>query len=202
VNDGSAQRSRVSSLTVTFSRSVRLDPGAVGIVGREGAGAGVTVNVSPSSGTAATSFVLTFGGAGADGSLPDGVYDLTVSADKVHDASVAAMTLAADYTTSFHRLLADANGDARVGPEDFNLLATHFGLSGQTAATGDFNGDGTVGPEDFNLLASRFGTSLVQSPGFSGTGVLRATSSDSTTPVDPQPVRKRAAARPRQALLL
>ena len=58
-------------------------------------------------------------------------------------------------------LVGDANHDRTVGPADFNVLASHFGQSGQSWATGDFDGDGTVGAGDFNLLASRFGTTLV-----------------------------------------
>ena len=83
------------------------------IVALASAGAGVNVNV----GTGTTNFVVTFSGpdVGADGSLPDGVYDLTIVADKVHDSAVPSMTLAANVTSTFHRLLADANGDATIG---------------------------------------------------------------------------------------
>jgi glucose/arabinose dehydrogenase len=161
VGDGSSQRSRVASLTVTFSREVSVDAGAFSVVGRGMPAGNIGVVVAPASG-AATSFTLTFSGSsvGADGSLPDGVYDLTIGADKVHNSTAASTTMAANFTSTFHRLLADASGDARIGPEDFNILATNFAKTGQTAGTGDFNGDGTTGPEDFNILASRFGTAL------------------------------------------
>lgn len=53
----------------------------------------------------------------------------------------------------------DADLDGTVGPSDFNLLATHFAMTGQTWSTGDFDFDGTVGPADFNLLATNFGMS-------------------------------------------
>ena len=162
VNAGVPQRSRVSNVEINFSRPVQLEPGAVTVINRSGPVIGMIVNVS--AGT--TNFNVTFSGHGvdADGSLPDGVYDLTIAADKVRDALQPTMTLPANFTTRFHRLLADSNGDARIGPEDFNILATNFGLTGQTPGTGDFNGDGTVGPEDFNLLAARFGTTLIESP--------------------------------------
>ena len=57
-------------------------------------------------------------------------------------------------------LLGDANLDGAVGAGDFNLLASHFGQTGQTWPFGDFNLDGSVGAGDFNLLASNFGQAL------------------------------------------
>lgn len=55
-----------------------------------------------------------------------------------------------------HTQYGDANLNGQVGPEDFNLLASNFGLAGGWGK-GNFNGDASVGPEDFNLLASNFG---------------------------------------------
>ena len=55
-----------------------------------------------------------------------------------------------------HTQYGDANLNGQVGPEDFNLLASNFGLPGGWAK-GNFNGDAVIGPEDFNLLASNFG---------------------------------------------
>ena len=65
-------------------------------------------------------------------------------------------------TLDFFILAGDADGDRTVGPGDFNVLASHFGQTGQSLKAGDFDGDGTVGPEDFNLLASRFGKAYRQ----------------------------------------
>src|SRR5205823_4204646 len=61
VNDGSAQRSKVSSLTVTFDRVVTLDAGAASVVGRNGAGAGLVVSLANPSADGMT-WVLTFSG--------------------------------------------------------------------------------------------------------------------------------------------
>src|SRR5207253_2950044 len=62
INDGSGQRSMVTSITVTFTRPVSLDAGAFTLVGRNDAGAGTVVNVAlaPDSFQVAT---LTFTGA-------------------------------------------------------------------------------------------------------------------------------------------
>jgi hypothetical protein len=50
---------------------------------------------------------------------------------------------------------ATLSGDVRLA--DFNILATHFGLSPRRWAHGDFNFDDTVNLADFNLLAANFG---------------------------------------------
>src|SRR4051812_16709489 len=46
INDGSAQRSMVDGVTVTFDQPVALDAGAIGLVGRNGAGSGTIVSWS------------------------------------------------------------------------------------------------------------------------------------------------------------
>ena len=60
----------------------------------------------------------------------------------------------------FFFLPADANHDATVNLQDFNILAGNFGQSGRDFSQGDFNYDGTVNLSDFNLLAGKFGTGL------------------------------------------
>jgi hypothetical protein len=50
----------------------------------------------------------------------------------------------------------DANLDARVNIQDFNLLATNYNQVGKSWTEGDFNYDGRVNVLDFNLLASHF----------------------------------------------
>lgn len=53
----------------------------------------------------------------------------------------------------------DANLDNLVNSDDFNILATSFGLTGQSWTTGDFTDNGLVDSDDFNLLAINFGLS-------------------------------------------
>jgi hypothetical protein len=54
--------------------------------------------------------------------------------------------------------LGDANLDGEVNLQDFNRLASNFGLSsGATWTQGDFNHDGVVNLQDFNRLAANFG---------------------------------------------
>jgi hypothetical protein len=78
------------------------------------------------------------------------------------DASVLNITSFAgktiDTTTTLVRytLVADANLDLKVNLLDFNAVATNFGSSGKTWATGDFNMDGLVNTGDFTALAQNF----------------------------------------------
>ncbi len=117
INDGSAQRSMVKSVTLTFGAAVTLDAGAVRLT-RDGAlVAGVDIAVSLVGGK--TVAVLTFHGNDAvGGSLADGRYALTVVAAKVR--GLAGSSLAGDFVTNFHRLFGDTDGDGRVDGWDLD----------------------------------------------------------------------------------
>lgn len=73
---------------------------------------------------------------------------------------------------NFFVLSADANRDRIVNLQDFNILATNFGLSGRTFSQGNFNysPDGLVNLQDFNILGEQFGVSLPQAP--AGPGII------------------------------
>ena len=89
------------------------------------------------------------------GALPDGRYRATLSAAGVTDP--AGNALAADHVSTFFFLNGDANRDARVNLDDFNILAANFGQSPRDFTQGDFTYDGIVNLNDFNILAGRFG---------------------------------------------
>src|SRR5262249_18822282 len=96
VNDGSAQRSVVTGLTVSFERAVNIGPGALALT--DAAGKSYLIDIAdPVSGSDTLS--VNFGG----GSLPDGRYTLTIKAGTVSDAETGGL-LAADYTLTFTRL--------------------------------------------------------------------------------------------------
>ena len=157
VNDGSAQRSIVTSLTVTFDATVTLGPGAFELTRQDGGT--VPVNVSDSVVNGQTVAVLTFSGADIiGGSLVDGRYTLTVRADPVHAAD--GQTLAADHVTTFFRLFGDSNGAGAVDFEDLRRFATTFGKrAGDPGylACFDYNGDGRVDLGDLAQLLLRLG---------------------------------------------
>lgn len=90
VNDGTAQRSIVKSLTVTFGGPVTFDPGAFEVRSRDGRSVGL--NVASSLVDGKNVVVLTFTGSQVTrGSLPNGRYTLTVHGDKVHDPQGQAL---------------------------------------------------------------------------------------------------------------
>jgi ELWxxDGT repeat protein len=121
VNDGSVQRSQVTSLTVTFSTQVSLDSGALEVQRGDGSDVGIDVATSVVGGK--TVAVITFTGNDiVDGSLPDGTYTLTVHSDLVHDGTGQA--LAQDARLSFFRLLGDVDGDGVIDDNDLAAKPT------------------------------------------------------------------------------
>jgi uncharacterized delta-60 repeat protein len=168
VNDGSAQRSMVNSLTVTFSGVVTLDPGAFELVKNGGGTVGASVATSLVNGQ--TVAILTFPGAGfVGGSLADGNYTLTVHSDKVHDSLGQALdgdgngTAGGDRTVDFFRLFGDTNGDRTVDNTDFAVFrsasGTHTGDAGFLWFL-DYNGDGAINNTDKKAFDQRRGTVL------------------------------------------
>jgi hypothetical protein len=92
--------------------------------------------------------------------------DVTV----VNETGYAGLTFEKAYTPTSLTLLADAlfdgdaNLDARVNLNDFNILAANFGASGVSWLMGDFTGDGNVNLADFNVLAANFGLAARTGP--------------------------------------
>jgi hypothetical protein len=156
VNDGSAQRSMITSLTVTFSTVMTLDPGAFELL-RQGGGL-VSLNVAASVVAGHTVATATFTGADiVAGSLSDGHYTLTIHADRVHDELGRALQ-GGDHVETFFWLFGDADGDGHVGRRD---LLSFLGTVGKRASDPgflryfDYDGNGTVDLTDQFL--HRFG---------------------------------------------
>jgi len=95
--------------------------------------------------------------------VTDGDYDFTLPVGSVTDLvgnpQAAAFNLSGP---GIYYLAADADRDRNVDSDDFNLLATNFGLSGKPFSLGNFDYDvtGKVDSDDFNILATNFGISL------------------------------------------
>jgi pimeloyl-ACP methyl ester carboxylesterase len=165
VNDGSAQRSMVNSLTVTFSYTVTIDSGAFEL--RRDGGGLVDLQVTMSLVAGKTVAVLTF--AGPDiigGSLADGSYTLTVRSDRVHDRWGRELdgdgngSAGGDRVDGFSRLFGDSDGDGDIDQLDRDLFQSAFKTS--TGDTGylwyfDFDGDGNVDGRDNGQFNRRFG---------------------------------------------
>jgi hypothetical protein len=181
VNGGSAalvgaQRSMVDSIAYTFNHPVTLAAGAftialhpnVTVNGATGQTAGTLPALGWSSPDGGTTWVVSFSGAGVvNGSIADGVYDLTLSAAAVTDA--LGQNLASDRVDTFYRLYGDTNGDGTVNNADTFRLRSTFGLSAGAAgylAYLDATGDGAVNNADVFQFRKRFGTTYT---GFNAT---------------------------------
>jgi hypothetical protein len=177
VNDGSAQRSRVTSLQVTFSTAVAFAGGSVGAaftLARPSDGTAVSFTAAATVVNGVTVVTLdAFTGAATEfGSLADGRYTLTALAGQI---SFGGQQLDGngdgiggdDYTfggaQGLFRYYGDVNGDGVVNGADFALFRTAFGTTAGNPAYLwylDYNGDGAVNGLDFAQFRSRFGTAL------------------------------------------
>jgi hypothetical protein len=167
INDGSAQRSRVTSLTVTFDTAVTF-AGAVAnaftLIRNGGMPVSFTASAALVNGVTVVS-LTSFTGAGTQfGSLADGRYTLTALASQI---SANGQQMASNYTfgeaQGLFRFFGDINGDRSVDIGDFGLFSSTFGLSStQTGFIGafDFNGDGVIDIADFGQFSIRIFTVL------------------------------------------
>jgi ELWxxDGT repeat protein len=180
VAGGTAQRSQVKDVTITFDRIVSLASGAARLellnTGGSGADDGSpptdisTTLAAPTTPDGGRTWRFTFAGASPfvqktprgvpTGSLVDGIYRITLDPAKVTAGGVA-MDSSAGLT--FHRLFGDINGSKVVNAADYNLFRPAFGrVSADPAynAAFDFDGNGAVNAADYNQFRSRFGKGL------------------------------------------
>jgi len=157
INDSDAQRSRITSVTVTFDRLVTLDPRAVFVLRSDGLKPGQQWQVIEENGK--TKVIITFSGAGTEGgSLRDGKWLVKVLPGRVHRADHLANRMVAPHVTRFHRFFGDVDGNRTV--DDVDQIAFNAAL-GQTdaasLATFDSDGDGDVDTTDQMAFSKRFG---------------------------------------------
>jgi len=164
VNDGSPQRSRVTSLSITFSEVVNLPGSPAAAFGIAGPGGAVALAASTAVANGRTQVTLTFSGAGTEsGSLADGSHELTLFASQLADLAGLPLDGNAngvggdDYTATVQRLFGDADGDGDVDAADFGAFRAAFGTN---AFAFDNDGDGDVDAGDFGQFRQRFGSSL------------------------------------------
>ena len=165
INDGSAQRSMVSRLTVTFSEVVTGVDASSFVLTNTTTDTVIVPMVATEIINGKTVATLTFSGAGIiGGSLADGNYTLKTLASSVSDAVGNALdgngdgTHGDDATDSFFRLFGDSNGDRRVNIVDLFAFIGDFGKNEREFF--DFDGDGNVNIIDFFRFRSRFGRSI------------------------------------------
>ena len=166
IDDGSAQRSRVASITVTFNTLVNVSASSFSIAGFAG-----TINVDTSLSTATQTIArLTFSGGGVvGGSLADGNYTLTILGSQVTDLSGQLLDGDGDgqpggnSTTNFFRFFGDVNGDRTVNGLDLGFFRDAFGTQigdGNYLSYLDYDGDGVINGLDLGQFRTRFGTML------------------------------------------
>ncbi len=173
VNDGSAQRSRVTSLTVTFDSIVNFAgaPAAAFQLARTGPGgplgnvtlADVTTNAGQ------TVVTLTFSGSLTESkSLMDGRYNLTILAAQFTGAGFDGdgNGVAGDnriivgdpaIAPKLFRLFGDSDGDGTVATNDFIQFRL---VAGGPSFAFDFDDDGAIATIDFIQFRLRFGGSI------------------------------------------
>lgn len=159
IDNGTAQRSRVGSVTLTFSELVTIGPGAL-TLRRTGPGGTtgvipVTVDTSLSTGSQ-TVARLTFNGAFVQGgSLIDGNYTLNVESDLVLDTGGRSM--GGDVALNFHRLFGDSDGNRSITAADFAAFRLSYGTG---SSIFDFDNDGQTSASDFSEFRIRYGVTL------------------------------------------
>jgi len=167
INDGSPQRSRVTSLTVTFDSPVNLSAGPSDAfqLKRQSDNAVVATNATLNNNAVTLTFLP--GAAVEFGSLADGRYELTVLASKINNGNfdgngdgiggdnyVFASAAFPDPPTNIFRLFGDADGNGSVNSIDFATFRSFFGIG---TSFFDFNNDGQTNSDDFAAFRLRFG---------------------------------------------
>ena len=172
INNGQQQRSRLTSITVTFHGSgnptalasaftltrMGLPNGEAGDNATPGT-ITVATSTNASGNTLAT---LTFSGANTEaGSLADGNWTLTINASQI---TAGGIPMSSDYVQpDIKRLFGDINGSGTVDSSDLGIFGTTFGLTSTSPAfiVGfDSDGNGIIDSTDFGAFGTRFGLTI------------------------------------------
>ena len=153
IDDGTAQRSRVRSITLTLNGTIVTAPSSAFHLVRTEDGLVVPVVVSAITplGGGQTQITLTFDGPSLEaGSLADGHYTLSIDGSQIIDSNgqmadaAGNGVLGSSRTVAFLRFFGDTNGDGIVDANDYLAFRAAY-LTGD--ATGlnsayDYDGDG------------------------------------------------------------
>jgi uncharacterized repeat protein (TIGR03803 family) len=195
VNGGAAQRSMVTQATVTFNQPVNLATGAISLVQRATGGGTPTLIAFVQSSTDNTTWNLTFPGY-TGGSLPDGVFDLTVTAADVTRVSSPTLAMSGgDQTFTFDRLFGDVDGNGIVNNAEYFQFKKSFGqLAGGANynAAFDFDANGVINNADYFQFKQRFGQQIIigaQSSDSSDAALLSSSDTSSNHKITAQILR-------------
>ncbi len=168
INDGSAQRSMVTSLQVTFDSKVTFagSPAAAFSLVNQKTGNPATLSAAIDLTGTVVTLTFTGGSVNLGGSLADGRYTLTIVAgqftgngfDGNNDGiSGDNYMLLGSPANGIFRFFGDADGDGTVAAGDF--IQFRLALGGPSVIF-DFDNDGAVAASDFIQYKLRFGGSI------------------------------------------
>ncbi len=165
INDGNAQRSKIDSITVTFSQTMTIGSGAFAVTKTDSGGAAVNVAVATSVVGGKTVATLTFSGSLTQySSLVDGSYLLTIYGNSIYNGAGTYLdgdgngTAGGNYTDAFFRKFGDANGDGLVNGADLAVFQTTYLKPSNYLWYFDFDGDGDVDNVDAYQLKLQYTT--------------------------------------------
>jgi hypothetical protein len=165
VNGGAVQRSRVTTLAVTFSTQVTF----AGVVAsaftlvRTGGGSvgGFTATANVVNGVTVVTINNFTGAEVNSGSLRDGRFTLTVLANQI---SAGGINMSSNFTygeaQGLYRFYGDINGDRHVDIADLGQFSSSIFAPGNYIAGFDFNNDGVIDIADFGQFSIRLFTVL------------------------------------------
>lgn len=168
INDGSAQRSMVTSLTITFS-----DPVSLPAIPEEAFALSNLLTLLPVTLHAvAVGNVVTLdfvGGSVNNLSLADGRYSFTIFKSKVNGGNFSSIgtgvpgenyQIVGDPAVApkLFRLFGDSDGNGAVTASDFNAFRLAYGQSGPSIF--DFQSNDQVSASDFNEFRTRYGVTV------------------------------------------
>ncbi len=162
IDNGSAQRSTIRSITVNFDSAVTIDDGAFAVTSAEGVDVDVNVDVFDLGGR--TQAVLQFGG-----SLADGRYQLEVRDALIRDAAGNRLDgdgdgiAGNDRVDEFFRLFGDADGSGAVDLRDYSQFRSAYGnqfARSSVNAAFDHNDDSLISLLDLVHFRENFGRRL------------------------------------------
>ncbi|MBX7105147.1 MAG: hypothetical protein K1X57_13785, partial [Gemmataceae bacterium] len=164
INGGATQRSRVTTMSITFDQNVGTPSAAAFQLQNQKSLLLPTLAAAVDNSGPTTVVTLTFSGSSTESaSLADGRYTLTISAGAVNGGNFDGNgdgTAGDNYslvgnpaTNKLFRLFGDADGSGQVTSSDFLAFRLAF-LSPSTAF--DFNGNGMVDSSDFLQFRLRF----------------------------------------------
>ncbi|MBL8811346.1 MAG: pre-peptidase C-terminal domain-containing protein [Planctomycetaceae bacterium] len=176
IDDGTAQRSMIRSLTISFDQFVTVLPGAFTVAKR---GGGTVPLLAPQINVAGgkTVVILRFASGqhvGPGNSLEDGNYEVRIDPSRVlfggagidgdNNGLAGGMYVFGNQAThKLFRLFGDANGDRVVNTADTSLFnATYRKISGQAGYNFafDYDGDGDVDALDYLYMRNQINKTM------------------------------------------